>query len=128
MLSGLSAGVTSSQGPSVSRVKPVENGLKAKIWLCPSSLIDNKIVPCFSGEGREIEGVPRSPLDRVVYYSSSVGTVVGEIVGVSEAAKVGGGEEGVIEGWFFETFSATCTGEGLELLLNLRLFGVIARS
>ena len=60
--------------------------------------------------------------------SSSVGKLVGEIVGVSEADKVGGGEEGVIEGWFKGTFSAICSGERLELLSNPGLLGEVTRA
>jgi hypothetical protein len=54
--------------------------------------------------------------------------LVGEIVGVSEADKVGDGEDGVYEGWFMGTFSAICAGEGLELLYNAGLLGESTRA
>ena len=44
-------------------------------------------------------------------------------MGVSEADKVGGGEEGVFEGWLMGTFSAICAGKGLELLYTAGLMG-----
>jgi hypothetical protein len=60
--------------------------------------------------------------------TSPVEKLVGEIVGVSEADKVGGGVEGVFEGWFTRAFSAICAGEGLELLCNAGLLGEFTRA
>ena len=90
--------------------------------------MDSNIVPCFRGDGRAIEGSPCSLLKGVALSASSVGTLVGEIVGVSEAAKVGGGEEGVVEGWFKGMFSSICTGAGLALPSNAKLMGKFARA
>jgi hypothetical protein len=68
-----------------------------------------------------------STLGRVIFSGSSVGILVGEIVGVSDAARVGNGEVVVIEVWFIETFSAITTGEGLEMLFTAMFSGMLTR-